>query len=101
MAQFGFEEETEVENELQEPHMFKVIFHNDDYTTMDFVVKILIKIFHKNQTEAESIMWKIHEKGKAVVGIYTYEIAQTKVKATKSLAKENGFPLLVTIEEDG
>jgi len=67
---------------------------------MDFVVDILIKIFHKTIEEAEDIMWQVHEKGKAVCGIYVKEIAQTKAEQVKHHAKANGFPLLATIELD-
>ncbi|MEA3418692.1 MAG: ATP-dependent Clp protease adaptor ClpS [Campylobacterota bacterium] len=93
-------EEVEVDLELQEPDMFRVLLHNDDYTSMDFVVNILMKIFHKNTQEAEMIMLKIHEKGSAICGVYTYEIAQTKAEQVKKLAKQNEFPLLATIEKD-
>ncbi len=85
---------------LQEPAMYRVILHNDDYTSMDFVVNILIKLFHKNYEEAERIMIKIHERGSAICGVYTHEIAQTKTDQVKQLAKQNGFPLLATMEED-
>ncbi len=93
-------EEVEVEIELQEPEMYRVILHNDDYTSMDFVVEILMKIFKKNLQESETIMINIHEKGSAVCGIYTFEIAQTKAEQVKQLAKQNEFPLLATIERD-
>ena len=95
-----FEESPEVSLELQEPRMYKVLLHNDDYTSMDFVVDILIGIFHKTPAQAEQIMLQIHEKGKAVVGIYTYEIAATKAQQVRQRAKEHEFPLLATIEED-
>ncbi len=93
-------EEVEFDLDLQEPEMYRVLLHNDDYTSMDFVVEILMKIFHKNLQEAEIIMIKIHEKGAAVCGVYTYEIAQTKAQQVKQLAKQNEFPLLATIEKD-
>jgi len=95
-----FEEELDFALELEEPRMFKVLLHNDDYTSMDFVVDILTRIFHKTQAQAEQIMLQIHEKNKAVCGIYSFEIAQTKAEQVKQLAKENEFPLLATIEED-
>lgn len=95
-----FEEELDFALELEEPQMFKVLLHNDDYTSMDFVVDILIRIFHKTQAQAEQIMLQIHEKDKAVCGVYSFEIAQTKAEQVKQLAKENEFPLLATIEED-
>ncbi|WP_294955374.1 ATP-dependent Clp protease adaptor ClpS [Sulfurovum sp.] len=95
-----FEEEFETALELDEPRMFRVLLHNDDYTSMDFVVEILTGIFHKTPEEAVQIMLQVHEKGKAVCGIYSFEIAQTKVEQVKQLAKKNEFPLLATIEED-
>jgi len=93
------EEEIESALALEEPTKYKVLLHNDDYTTIDFVVDVLVGIFHKNSSEAEVIMMAVHHKGKAVCGIYTYEIAETKVYQVKELAKTNGFPLLATMEE--
>lgn len=95
-----FEEELDIALELQEPRLFKVLLHNDDYTSMDFVVEVLMGIFHKTHSQAEQIMLQIHEKGKAICGVYTYEIAQMKVEQVKELAKQNEFPLLATMEED-
>jgi len=95
-----FEEELDVALALQEPQMFKVLLHNDDYTSMDFVVEILTGIFRKDTQQAERIMLQIHEKGKAVCGVYTYEIAKTKVEQVRQRAKQNGFPLLATMEEE-
>lgn len=95
-----FEEELELDLELREPQMFKVLLHNDDYTSMDFVVKVLMEIFHKTHAQAEQIMLQIHEKDKAICGVYSFEIAQTKAQQVRQQAKENEFPLLATIEED-
>ena len=95
-----FEEELELDLELHEPQMFKVLLHNDDYTSMDFVVEVLMGIFHKTHVQAEQIMLQIHEKDKAVCGVYSFEIAQTKAQQVKQRAKQNEFPLLATIEED-
>jgi len=86
--------------ELEEPKMFKVLLHNDNYTSMEFVVEILMGIFRKTQLQAEQLMLQIHEKDKAICGVYTFEIAQTKAHQVKQLAKQNEFPLLATIEED-
>jgi len=94
------DEEVESELALDKPSMYKVILHNDDYTTMEFVVMILSDIFHKSIAQAEKIMWDIHKKGKGVCGVYTYEIAQTKVEQVLELAKDNEFPLLATMEEE-
>lgn len=93
------EEEIESALALEEPAKYKVLLHNDDYTTIDFVIDILMSIFHKNITQAEEIMMQVHRSGKAVCGIYTYEIAETKVHQVKEVAKSNGFPLLATMEE--
>ena len=95
-----FEEELDLALELEEPQMFKVLLHNDDYTSMDFVVEVLTGIFHKSHAQAEQIMLQIHEKGKAICGVYSFEIAQTKAQQVKQKAKQNEFPLLATIEED-
>jgi ATP-dependent Clp protease adaptor protein ClpS len=78
--------------------MYKVILHNDDYTPMDFVVSILVNIFHKGLNEAEELMLKVHEEGKAVCGVYVKDIAATKVTQVKEIARKNGFPLMATME---
>ena len=96
----NYEEELELALDIEEPKMFKVFLHNDDYTSMVFVVEVLMSIFHKTSAEAEKIMLHIHETGKAVCGVYTFEIAQTKAQQVKQKAKQNEFPLLATIEED-
>ncbi len=85
---------------LDEPKKYKVILHNDHYTSMDFVIHVLMSIFRKNAIEAQEIMLQIHEKGKGICGVYTHEIAQTKVAQVSKLAKQNSFPLLATIEEE-
>lgn len=84
---------------IQEPRRYKVIMHNDDFTTMDFVVEILIDVFHKDNAEAERLMLLVHKSGKATVGIYPYDIAVTKVQVSKERAKQAGFPFRLTIEE--
>ena len=93
------DEEVEILLDLDEPTQYKVLLHNDDYTTMEFVVDILMNVFHKSLEEAELIMIEIHHKGKGVCGIFTYEIAETKVYQVKEMAKSSGFPLLATMEE--
>ncbi len=85
---------------LRRPKMYRVVLLNDDYTTMEFVVEILVKVFRKNATEATKIMMDVHEKGKGVVGVYTYDIAQTKIVQTEEMAKENEFPLRAVMEEE-
>ena len=93
------DEEVETLLALDEPTQYKVLLHNDDYTTMEFVVDILMNVFHKSLEEAELIMIEIHKAGKGVCGIFTYEIAETKVHQVKEVAKSSGFPLLATMEE--
>lgn len=88
------------ETKIQEPKRYKVIFFNDDYTTKDFVVDVLKKLYHKNEPEAILIMEQVHQKGSAVVGVYTYDIALTRVEMTISLARKNGFPLRCEMSED-
>ncbi len=100
MPKIEEEFELDLALELEEPQMFKVLLHNDDYTSMDFVVEVLIGIFHKTHAQAEQIMLQIHEKDKAICGVYSFEIAQTKAEQVKQRAKQNEFPLLATIEED-
>jgi len=95
-----FEEDLELELDLEEPKMFKVLLHNDDYTSMDFVIDVLVEIFHKTLEEATDIMLQIHQNKIGLCGVYTFEIAQTKAEQVKSRAKQNEFPLLATIEED-
>jgi ATP-dependent Clp protease adaptor protein ClpS len=83
---------------LKEPSDFKVVLLNDDYTSMDFVVDVLVLIFNKNEADAERIMMDVHRKGRAVVGVYTRDIACTKAGQVHSLAKQNDFPLRCVIE---
>lgn len=83
---------------IREPKHYRVIMHNDDFTSMDFVVDILVEIFHKAEMEAERLMLMVHETGKAAIGSYPYDIAVTKVQAATTRAKEEGFPFRMTIE---
>ena len=84
---------------IREPKHYRVIMHNDDFTSMDFVVDILVEIFHKAEMEAERLMLMVHETGKAAIGSYPYDIAVTKVHAATTRAKEEGFPFRMTIDE--
>lgn len=86
--------------DLEEPKKYKVILHNDDYTTMDFVVFVLTSIFRKTSSEATKIMIEVHEKGKGICGVFTKEIARAKVEQVAKTAKQNGFPLLATLEAE-
>ena len=89
----------EIDTRIEEPKMFKVILLNDDYTTMEFVVDVLVSIFHKSASEATKIMLDVHEEGQGLVGIYTYDVAHTKILQTHQLAKQNEFPLKAMLEE--
>mgnify|MGYP001025394798 CR=1 FL=1 len=82
------------------PPLYKVILHNDDYTTMEFVVEILMTVFGKPLEKATQTMLNIHHKGKAVCGIYSREIAETKVETVHHLAASRGFPLKSTMEKE-
>ena len=83
---------------IQEPKHYQVIMHNDDFTSMEFVVDVLMDIFHKDQLEAERLMLLVHQGGKAAVGAYPYDIAVTKVEAVCVRAKQEGFPFRMTVE---
>jgi len=84
---------------IKKPKDYKVVMYNDDYTTMEFVINILVSVFNKKLMEAEKIMLDVHEKGKGLAGIYSHDIAITKVSTAMSMAKEKGFPFKLTVEE--
>lgn len=92
--------ETRSEQKVQRPRMWRVLLHNDDYTTQDFVVWVLETIFHKPPGEAFSIMTSVHQSGLGVAGVFTHDVAETKVKKTEQVAEEHEFPLLVTMEPE-
>lgn len=94
------EPEAEEITEIIEPNMWLVIMHNDDKTSMEFVVMLLIQLFHKSPEEATHIMMQIHTEGSAVVGRYTHEIAEEKMNTATRTARAYGFPLNISIEED-
>lgn len=85
---------------LKEPKKYKVLLLNDDYTVMDFVVDVLMSIFHKSMQEAEAVMLEIHKNDRGLCGVYTHEIAETKVMQVHKKAKESGFPLKAEMEEE-
>ncbi|MBW1759537.1 MAG: ATP-dependent Clp protease adapter ClpS [Deltaproteobacteria bacterium] len=91
---------SETGEELREPPMYKVLLHNDDYTTMDFVVEILSVVFNKSAEDATKIMLKVHVEGLGVCGLYTFEVAETKLNTVHVIAAEKGFPLKCTMEEE-
>jgi ATP-dependent Clp protease adaptor protein ClpS len=86
--------------EVQRPRMWKVLLHNDDYTTQEFVVWVLETIFHKAPGEAYTIMMNVHRSGLGIAGVYTHDVASTKIASTKQLAEQHEYPLLVTMEPE-
>jgi ATP-dependent Clp protease adaptor protein ClpS len=92
--------ESKTEQKLERPRLWRVLLHNDDYTTQDFVVWVLETIFHKPRGEAFTIMMSVHRSGMGIAGVYTHDVAETKLKATRQLAEEHEFPLLVTMEPE-
>lgn len=90
---------TRGDEKLKEPEEYTVVLLNDDFTTREFVVEILILVFHKNPTEANSIMLNVHNKGRGAVGVYTWDIAQTKANQVHSIAKQYEYPLKCVVEE--
>ena len=91
---------SESETKLEKPKLFKVLLHNDDFTTMDFVVYILRSVFHRSDAEAVVIMLKVHNEGVGVAGVYTYEIAQMKAEKAMNISRAHEYPLLCTVEEE-
>ena len=90
---------TETEKKVKLPPMYRVLLHNDDYTTMEFVVQVLQSVFHKTPADATQIMLHIHRNGIGVAGVYTYEVAETKVAVVEAMARQHEFPLKCTMEE--
>ncbi|WP_446899130.1 ATP-dependent Clp protease adaptor ClpS [Clostridium sp. LBM24168] len=93
-------ENTKSEIELNKPKLYKVVIYNDDYTTMNFVIKVLMEIFKKQREEAIKIMYDVHRRGIGIAGIYCYDIAETKVIQATTMAKNSGFPLKFSMEEE-
>lgn len=91
--------QNEYKEKLEEPGLYNVLLHNDDYTSMEFVVDILISIFKKNGVEASRVMMEVHKKGMGIAGIYPYDIGMSKIQEVKRRAKEESYPLLCTLEK--
>ena len=88
------------DQKLERPRMWRVLLHNDDYTTQEFVVWVLESVFNKARAEAFTIMMSVHRSGLGLAGVYTRDVAETKLKAARQLAEEHEFPLLVTMEPE-
>ncbi len=100
LSDFDTDVLTESETRLEKPPLYKVILHNDDFTTMEFVVYVLRHVFHRADAEAFEIMFKVHAEGIGIAGIYTLEVAQMKAEKAMSIASAEEFPLLCTVEEE-
>jgi ATP-dependent Clp protease adaptor protein ClpS len=95
-----YEVELDDHVEVTEPKKYKVFLLNDDYSTMDFVIKVLTSVFKKDLESAQTIMLNVHNHGKEICGVYTHEIASTKVAQVRTMAKKEGFPLKAILEEE-
>ncbi len=91
---------TKPEEKTKRPKLFRVLMHNDDYTTRDFVVWVLQTIFHKGENAAVRVMMHVHQNGLGVAGVYTREVAETKISKTERLAREHEYPLRLSMEEE-
>ena len=96
----GVQIESRSEEQVEHPRMWKVLLHNDDFTTQEFVVWVLETVFNMPPAEAYTVMMQVHQAGIGVAGLYTRDVAETKVKATRQLAEQHEYPLLVTIEPE-
>ena len=91
---------TKTERKLEKPPRYKVLLHNDDYTTREFVVEVLKVVFHKPEPDAVRIMLHVHQNGLGVAGVYTYEVADMKVRTVEALARQREYPLMLSIEPE-
>lgn len=91
---------TKTEKKVERPKLYKVLLHNDDYTTREFVVWILERVFHRGETEAVQIMLHVHNNGVGIAGVYPHDVAEAKVRKVTELAERNEFPLLTTMEPE-
>jgi ATP-dependent Clp protease adaptor protein ClpS len=92
--------EPRTREKVKRPPLYKVLFHNDNYTTREFVVAVLQQVFHRGESEAVQIMLHVHYNGVGVAGVYTHDVAETKIRTVEKLAKENDFPLRLSMEPE-
>ncbi len=100
MKQAGRKTGVSTRVKFKEPSRYKVIMLNDDFTPMDFVVDVLVEIFHKEKADAVDLMMKVHREGRAIVGVYTYDIALTRQQRAIRRARDAGYPFNITLEEE-
>lgn len=102
MSEHEYDEEvlTETKKKLEKPPLYKVLLHNDDFTTMEFVVYVLSTVFKRSEAESVLIMLKVHNEGVGIAGIYQFEIANMKAQKAMNMAKAHEFPFLCTVEEE-
>ncbi|MFN7132111.1 MAG: ATP-dependent Clp protease adaptor ClpS [Myxococcales bacterium] len=96
----GVAVESETKKKTRRPRLFKVLLHNDNYTTMEFVVAVLITVFNKSESDAIAIMLHVHTRGVGVAGLFPHDVAEAKVNKVLALAREAGYPLLCTMEPE-
>ena len=96
----GLATATKRKEQLKKPPLYKVLFHNDNYTTMEFVVWVLRSVFHKSESDSVTIMLQVHRNGLGVAGVYTRDVAETKINKTHQLAMESEFPLKLSLEPE-
>ena len=94
------QEDTIVKERVKKPRRYKVLLHNDDFTPMEFVVELLVKVFRRSKAESTRIMLTVHNEGAGVAGVYTHEIAESKSQTANAVARESGYPLLTTTEPE-
>jgi len=99
-SDLGIVVETKKKTRLKRPRLFRILMHNDDYTTRDFVVYVLQSVFHHSEGESVKIMLHVHNTGSGVAGVFTREVAETKVAKVQRLAEQNGFPLRLSMEPE-
>ena len=96
--QFNYKERSRIDS--REPGKYEVWIHNDDFTTMDLVVKILMEVFFKSYNEATALMLKVHNSDKALVGVYTFDVASSKLHKATDMARREGYPLKLSIQPE-